>query len=321
MSTWSQTRHPIEKTSLISFSNYPKFEIFFNLPPRALKDYYQVIKDPLCIKKLRKSVRGVHGRHKQPTGVSEFKSWAAFEAKASLIWQNALFYNEDGSEIAELAKELQVSASLCCVGPIPIADRPKAVFQEQIQMAKAAVPDPPQPKIKIKGAPVVEATPPTSKRITIHVARGSSAESPAPATGGSASSDGAPNGISTRGNTLSGQVAASAVQTIQLDKARSVSAASPGPAVSMKREDSRSTPTVPPRPNGTSVSTTHVPVPVPTSNAAFVPQPGAVPLTNGHTTSLGDSIRRLPGRGMSCLPWSASGDTAADKRFQVLPTH
>jgi hypothetical protein len=84
------------------------FEPFVNLPPRALKDYYRMISDPLSLKKLQKIVKGVHGRG-DTTGVSDFKSWAAFEEKAQLLWENAYYYNEEGSEIYELARDLEVS--------------------------------------------------------------------------------------------------------------------------------------------------------------------------------------------------------------------
>ena len=52
-------------------------------------------------------VRGIKGRDK-PTGVSFFKSWQAFEDEISYIWKNARQYNEDGSEIFELAGEFEV---------------------------------------------------------------------------------------------------------------------------------------------------------------------------------------------------------------------
>jgi hypothetical protein len=87
------------------------FEPFINLPPRALRDYYKVITDPLSIKKLQKLVKGVQGRN-DATGVSEFKSWSAFEEKAKLLWTNAYFYNEEGSDIYVLAQELEVSTQL-----------------------------------------------------------------------------------------------------------------------------------------------------------------------------------------------------------------
>ena len=80
---------------------------FLNLPSRELRDYYQVIKHPVCLKSIQKLVRGIKGRDK-PTGVSFFKSWAAFEEEMSYIWINARTYNQDGSEIFELASEFEV---------------------------------------------------------------------------------------------------------------------------------------------------------------------------------------------------------------------
>lgn len=77
------------------------------LPPRTLKDYYEVIAEPLSLKAFQKQVRGQHGREKA-TYVSDFKNWAAFEDQASLIWKNAYHYNEDGSEIFVMAQELEV---------------------------------------------------------------------------------------------------------------------------------------------------------------------------------------------------------------------
>lgn len=85
----------------------PAFEPFANRPPRSLKDYYQVIPHPTSLKILQKQVKGIHGRNEN-TGVSDFKTWAAFEEDASLIWKNAWHYNEDGSLISDLAKDLEV---------------------------------------------------------------------------------------------------------------------------------------------------------------------------------------------------------------------
>jgi len=78
-----------------------------NLPPRSLKEYFSIIQNPLSLKGLQKLVRGIHGRN-PATGVSEFKGWAAFEEKASLLWENAHYFNEEGSEIYNLATELKV---------------------------------------------------------------------------------------------------------------------------------------------------------------------------------------------------------------------
>lgn len=79
-----------------------------NLPEKSLKDYYQLIDDPMSLKKLWRAVKGMQGRG-GATGVSHFKSWAAMEEKASLLWNNAFYYNEEGSEIYVLAQELKVS--------------------------------------------------------------------------------------------------------------------------------------------------------------------------------------------------------------------
>lgn len=86
---------------------YQYFEAFSFLPNRSLKDYYEIIAEPLSLKALNKQVRGQHGRG-DATGVSDFKSWSQFEDQASLLWKNAYHYNEDGSEISELAAELEV---------------------------------------------------------------------------------------------------------------------------------------------------------------------------------------------------------------------
>jgi sRNA-binding regulator protein Hfq len=53
-------------------------------------------------------IKGFQGRG-EVTGVSEFKTWAAFEEKSTLLWKNAYFYNEEDSEIYALAQELEVS--------------------------------------------------------------------------------------------------------------------------------------------------------------------------------------------------------------------
>jgi Bromodomain len=51
----------------------------------------------MSLKKIQKLVKG-----------SEFKFWAAFEEETSTIWKNAWHYNEDGSDISNLAKDLEV---------------------------------------------------------------------------------------------------------------------------------------------------------------------------------------------------------------------
>lgn len=80
---------------------------FVNLPSRELKDYYRLIRHPVCLKSVQKAVRGVKGREK-PTGHTLLKSWQAFEDEASYIWNNAREYNEDGSDISKTATVLEV---------------------------------------------------------------------------------------------------------------------------------------------------------------------------------------------------------------------
>jgi hypothetical protein len=91
----------------LASESYQKFEPFVHLPDRRLKDYYQAIKEPISLKKLQNQITGVKGRS-AATGVSDFKTWNSFEETASLLWDNAYFYNEEGSEIHDLAKELEV---------------------------------------------------------------------------------------------------------------------------------------------------------------------------------------------------------------------
>lgn len=85
------------------------YEVFFNLPPRSLKDYYKVIENPYSLRKMQKQVKGVQGRGMATaSGISDFRNWDEFEAKARLLWENACFYNEEGSEIYSLAEQLKV---------------------------------------------------------------------------------------------------------------------------------------------------------------------------------------------------------------------
>ncbi|KAI0431554.1 Bromodomain-containing protein [Xylaria sp. FL1042] len=196
--------------------DYPYFEPFIYLPPRTLRDYYEVIAEPLSLKALQKQVRGQHGRL-EATYVSDFKGWAAFEDQASLIWKNAYHYNEDGSEIFTMAQELEET------------------FHELLKEAKANVPEPPQPKIKLKLPQQAPETPGHPKKITIHVGGKSSATgSPAPATGQSGESEATRNGTPVNRNPFGGASSAgTSVNLSQLDKARSMSASvgPPSPSV------------------------------------------------------------------------------------------
>lgn len=102
------------------------------MPSRRLEDYYKVIKHPVCIKGVQKKTQGIHGRN-PPTGITDFKTWDAFEQEVSFIWRNAREYNEDGSEMYELAGEFE------------------DVFKSRLREAKEKVEEPAKPSIKIGG--------------------------------------------------------------------------------------------------------------------------------------------------------------------------
>ncbi|KAF2436323.1 Bromodomain-containing protein [Tothia fuscella] len=134
--------HYKEYVALLSMSirsgtdswNSDEFEIFLpfvTLPPRSLTHYYQLIKNPTSLKSVQKKVKGIHGKG-APSRVTDLTSWDMFEEEMSYIWKNAQEYNEDGSDIFNLANEL------------------KDVFHERLAVAKAQVEQPTQPTIKLK---------------------------------------------------------------------------------------------------------------------------------------------------------------------------
>jgi hypothetical protein len=96
-----------------------------------LKDYYEVIKKPVSLKSVQKLATGVHGRG-APTGITDFKSWDEFEEEVSYIWRNAQAYNEDVSEMNNLAIEFE------------------DIFKARLAEAKAAIDEPRGPTLKLK---------------------------------------------------------------------------------------------------------------------------------------------------------------------------
>ncbi|KAI1827469.1 Bromodomain-containing protein [Xylaria intraflava] len=207
--------------------DYPYFEPFVYLPPRTLKDYYEIIAEPLSLKALQKQVRGQHGRS-EATYISDFKGWSAFEDQASLIWRNAYHYNEDGSEIFVMAQELEEA------------------FQELLREAKKNVQEPLQPKIKLKLPPAAD-LPGHHKKITIHVGGKTSVSgSPAPAPGQPGESETTRKETPLTRNTLGGASSAgTSVNLNQVEQTRSMSASAgpPSPSVigAAKTEDSMQT--------------------------------------------------------------------------------
>jgi len=107
------TPRPIHSRQILelTYARDPYFLDFINLPARTNKEYFAVITSPLSLKGLQKQIKGVHGRQ-AATGISDFKGWAAFEERASLLWENAHYYNEEGSSIYEMATELKVRRHL-----------------------------------------------------------------------------------------------------------------------------------------------------------------------------------------------------------------
>ena len=96
---------------LLNYTDEEGLEIyspFGNLPTRKLEDYYKLIRHPVSLKSVAKRAKGIHGRA-PPTNITDFKTRDAFEEEVSFIWRNAQEYNEDGSEMFNLAAEFKVS--------------------------------------------------------------------------------------------------------------------------------------------------------------------------------------------------------------------
>lgn len=245
-----------------------------------------MIQEPLSLKKLQKMVKGVQGRN-DATGVSEFKNWAQFEDKAKLLWGNAYYYNEEGSEIYELAQELEVSYDE--LSGQTGANPHQKYFADEIKKAQV-VPEPAQPKIKLKIGQQSEQ--PSAKKITIHVgnSRGGSADSPAPQTSVDSPAP---------GQDVNGHAGHTQLALAPIDKARSVSAsaASPSPSIQQgfKGEDARMSPAGRPP----SVASGHMqhamarpPYPAVHAQSQFQPVPAA---------PMDQKRLRRPGKGMDSL--------------------
>ncbi|CAL3972432.1 hypothetical protein PZA11_004449 [Diplocarpon coronariae] len=85
----------------------PVFLQFIDLPSKEeYADYYKTITHPVSLKTLKKGVRGVKGKY-AATGVSLYSTWSEFENEVKAIWENALKYNLDGSDISLMAQELK----------------------------------------------------------------------------------------------------------------------------------------------------------------------------------------------------------------------
>jgi len=107
---------------------------FVWLPDRSLKDYYELFKNRLVsLKGVQKKVKGQEGRG-PPTGTSIYKTWDALQDETKFIWLNAKEYNEDGSDIYNLAEEF------------------RALFLAKLTKARKQAPEP-KTSLKINMAP------------------------------------------------------------------------------------------------------------------------------------------------------------------------
>ncbi|KAI9698485.1 MAG: hypothetical protein M1836_004066 [Candelina mexicana] len=142
---------------------------FYKLPPQQLRDYYNIIKNPVSLHSIHKKIQGFQGREKPAVSKTIFQSWASFEEEISFIWRNAREYNEDGSEIYELAGEVE------------------KFFYQELEKAKQVVREPTQPnRIKLN-LPTKSPAPPTKIKLRVG---GDQKGSPAPAAANKAPSPG-----------------------------------------------------------------------------------------------------------------------------------
>ncbi|KAF2085614.1 Bromodomain-containing protein [Saccharata proteae CBS 121410] len=148
------------------------YQPFATLPSRALKDYYAAIKHPVSLGGVLKKCQGFIGKKEGFSGVSDFKSWRALEDEVSYIWNNARSFNEDGSDLYNLANEFEEH------------------FKRRLEEVKEKVEEPPQPKLKLNMSST------TTKPSGIKLRLGGSKNSPAP---GSAPSTPARGSSSTPG--------------------------------------------------------------------------------------------------------------------------
>lgn len=72
------------------------------------KEYYEIIQHPVSLRSLLKQVRGIEGR-KPHSNKTAFPTWQMFEDEMEYVWGNAREFNEEDSEIVDLANILEVN--------------------------------------------------------------------------------------------------------------------------------------------------------------------------------------------------------------------
>ena len=142
-----------ENTYLICSRGLEIYSPFGNLPTRKLEDYYKVIRHPVSLKSVAKRTRGQHGRA-PPTNQTDFKTWDLFEDEVSFIWRNAKEYNEDGSDMYNLAIDFEVRllhASKLRKRHSLTTNSKQEHFKSLLAEAKEKVEEPSGPRLKIAG--------------------------------------------------------------------------------------------------------------------------------------------------------------------------
>lgn len=73
-------------------------EIFMDAPSKKeYPEYYAYIQRVICLNEIKRNMK---------KGL--YRTWTEFEADISLVWANAMAFNEDGSQVYEDAKILKV---------------------------------------------------------------------------------------------------------------------------------------------------------------------------------------------------------------------
>ncbi|KAG9247018.1 Bromodomain-containing protein-like protein [Calycina marina] len=289
---------------------YADFEVFVDLPAKSLKEYYAIIQDPRSLKTLWKQVHGMEiDRKTEAAGVSKFANWDEFEAEASIIWANACHYNEDGSGIFKLAKDLE------------------SAFGKDLDMARKYVPGPPAPKkitLKINANKNNQPTPPPP-RITLKMSRQASPPALAGLSNGINDNAAAATDVGRR-NPFGGFVAtAAAVPSLDpLDRARSMSGSVASPTVSaisaVKNEDMpRTSPALAPttihRASSQAASTPGLTGMHPPSTPGFA---ATYPQTGGYTQSFSHPAQYPVHNSAFDTKWRQPGKNASDAMISNL---
>ena len=103
----------------------------------------------MCLRKLQKLANGQTG-HETAQLPTLLKSWDEFQERADLIWNNAREYNEEGSEIVELAETLEEHFKNCLNKAKAAVDEPLVKKPLKLLLKDNKPQDPaPTPQLKL----------------------------------------------------------------------------------------------------------------------------------------------------------------------------